>query len=378
MFRKCNSKVYILFMFMVLLAPVMIYPFVSSKLDHVNHENRKLYTWEDVKTMSTWENLFPNLEHYIQDNVFYKNESVAAIGWVDENLFHDLFNNRVMLGKENWLFYKGDNCIRDYRGGYELTEAELKEYAAAASRLQDVLEEKGIKLLLLVVPNKETVYGDKYLPSKVVKISENSRADQIVDYIKKNTSCNIVYPKEALINAAEEYQVWQKYDTHYNNVGAFITAQEVLEALGNDKESLHSFSVEKTGYCSGDLANMLGMNSRFSDDIVYAVRGYKDDVHFETVENIAQQNLNFRKIISDVDNDTTVLFIGDSFLGHLQEYAAKNYRTNLFVHRDNYSLLDRDLFATEKPDIVVLQTAERFIGSYGDWANVYASRFSKE
>ncbi len=371
------SCVYIFVFLGILLVPLVLYPLIRDELDHSNYENRSLLTWEDVTANSDWKTLFPNVETYIVDNTLYKNESVRLIDWIDENVFCDLFNARVLVGKENWLFYKNEKCIQDYRGGYQLDDQQLQAYAQAAERLQKTLGDKGVRVIYLITPNKETIYGEKYLPDRVKRISTISRADQIAEYLNRHTDCEVIYPKDELAAQAAECQIWRKYDTHWNTIGAFIESQDFLKKTGRPYSELNDVTVTQAGHVSGDLANMLGMGTRFSDDIEFSVGDYLPEVNYDMIEAVEQPNLSFAKFESDSPNEETILFIGDSFLGFMEQFIAKNYRTSIFVHRDNYASLDRDLLMDDKPDIVVLQTAERFIGSYGNVMNAFAETYEK-
>lgn len=370
-----NSKVYIVLFLIVLLCPVFLYPFVKDRLDLSNYENRSLMTWNDVKAQSTLRDFFPNLQTMIDDNILYKNESIKVIDCIDEYIFGDLFNSSVIIGKDNWLFYKGDGCIQDYRGGYEVLEETLERYTDAAENLQSVLNERGIELYLMITPNKETIYGEQYLPSKVKRISDYSRADQIVEYLANNTECDVVYTKNSLLDAAGDQQIWKKYDTHWNKIGAFIACQDFLKASKCDCATLDQVRIATNGRLTGDLANMLGMTERFFDDTDYIIEGYLENIDIEELEAIVQPNLSYTVLASNAKYDQTILFVGDSFLGYMEPYIGKNFSKCVFMHHDSYAILDEERLMDIAPDIVVIQTAERFISSYASWMNVYADLF---
>lgn len=113
---KLSLRLYIWGFLTMLIMPLMLYPFVRGKLDHNNYENRELTEWETVKS-SGLSQLPANLENFLVDNMPYKNEMVLLNKKIDLTIFHDLYDEKVMVGKNDWLFYKADNCILDYRGG---------------------------------------------------------------------------------------------------------------------------------------------------------------------------------------------------------------------------------------------------------------------
>lgn len=367
---------------------------VYGRLDHENHESRRLTSWEDVKACG-WTTLFPTLQDFLDDNMPYKNEAAEILTAIDKDIYGDTYNKNVLVGKDDWLFYRGDGCIQDYRGGLVMKEDELKSYADSARKLCDAAAAHGIDVYLMITPNKEMIYGDRYMPDHVRRISDVSRADQIVGYLRDNTDVKVVYPKDALIAASDKYQVWLKYDTHWNDIGAFVGSMELLDAMGlGCAEDISEVEVTADGFRGGDLANMLGRAGKYKDDINYVIEGYRDDIHVETVENIDQSNLSFtimetqrrsdREDTWVIDHEQagdekddhgigkTILYIGDSFLGSMERYVSKGADRSIFIHRENYEALGRDIIADEKPDIIVLQTAERFIGGYGDVMDRYA------
>ena len=351
----------------VLLLPLLIYPFVKGKLDHNNYENRELTDWNTVKA-STWKNLSANLELYLTDNIPYKNEIVKLNKKIDLKIFHDLYDSSVLVGKENWLFYKKDNCIQDYRGDNLLSDEELLNYKLAAESLQEKYLAMDRKFCIMITPNKEEIYGDLYLPDKVKVKSEISKADLIVAYLQENTTIPIIYPKQALSDARDSgYTVWRKYDTHWNDVGAFIASQELLKCLGSNSVAIEQCEVVENGTISGDLANMLGLGKEYSDDIAYRIEGYLDEIHVNVVENIPQEHLNYVKTESDVLNGKSIMMIGDSFLGAMEQFISLNYENAVYIHRGNYQQFEEDKIETEDPDIIVFQIAERFIGGFDEF-----------
>lgn len=372
--KKFANYIYVYGFLLVLLLPLVIYPFVTNRLDHNNYENREL-TSKEVVLDSNWRNFFPNLQLFIDDNMPYKNECVAWNKQIDLYVFHDLFDDSVLVGKENWLFYKKDNCIQDYRGGYVLDEEELEQYRVAAEALSANLQERGIELCIMITPNKEEVMGDLYLPEKVKVKQEESRAEQIVAYLKENTEIPIVYSKNVICEYRDKgMQVWKKYDTHWNKLGAYVATQEVLQQIGKEAVLLENLSIEHSGQTSGDLANMIGMGSRYNDDWDYNIEGYKEDVRTELIENIPQSNLSYAKFEANTQTGDKIMCIGDSFLGYMEPFIAANYEFSIFVHRDNYGSFEEDLITKEKPDVVVFQTAERFITYFDDAMLWFAQR----
>jgi hypothetical protein len=164
----------------------------------------------------------------------------------------------------------------------------------------------------------------------------------------------------------------------YIPLGTFVAAQTILSTIeGVEQTPLNSVTITDDGFCSGDLANMLGMVTKYSDDISYKISGYNVDVACEQTDYVLQSNLAYSKYESDAENNLTILFIGDSFLGSMEQYLSTDFTKTIFVHRDNYKSLEEDLILEELPDIVVFQTAERFLADFDDYMRRYGTMYSE-
>ena len=57
-----------------------------------------------------------------------------------------------------------------------------------------------------------------------------------MDYLKQNTDVRVVYAKQTEIDQkSEDYKLWYKYDTHWNNLGAFVGEQALRQELQGER-----------------------------------------------------------------------------------------------------------------------------------------------
>ena len=106
---------------------------------------------------------------------------------------------------------------------------------------------------------KENVYAE-YVPDTYTH-NEPSRADCLVDYLKTN-GINILTSKEELLLNHSDYQLYYSYDTHWNQLGAYIGVKNVLQSWGMKMPALRERTItsEKLNYHYGgkdDIANMI-------------------------------------------------------------------------------------------------------------------------
>lgn len=90
----------------------------------------------------------------------------------------------VIAGKDGWFFYLGDKTINEYQGTNPYTSNELRDLGNSWDALNSQLQQKGIMLVVLIAPDKNTIYP-QYMPDQITKIGDKSRLDQFVDYMHK-------------------------------------------------------------------------------------------------------------------------------------------------------------------------------------------------
>lgn len=254
-------------------------------------------------------------------------------------------STQVLLGKDDWLFYKTQldgHPIWDYMGINHFTEDELAAMAANLTQMRDYFEnERGIDFYLTALPNKEIVY-EEYMPDTIARVNEVSRGEQVAEYMWANTDLVYVFPKQALSEAKEQYQVYYKTDTHWNQIGAFVGMQEIFrEAYGThaDIDSV-VFRVDSETF-SGDLATIAGVNDQYAIDTVYAF------------ERESADPAQYR--------DEVALVVGDSFSGFLSAIAKGYYKEVYWIYTKEFTM---DMVEEYQPDVIIWETVERFAETF--------------
>ena len=151
-----------------------------------------------------------NRNYCVDDIIDDWNDHVAMksrLGSVDSilsyYLLHDLDSRRVILGKDNWLFFRSsdnedEGTIGDYTGHNIPDEEGVSNICSHVLDMQDKLSERGIDLMIVIGPNKSSVYYE-YMLDDIVR-AENSRADMICECLSEH-GINIVNPKISLIES---------------------------------------------------------------------------------------------------------------------------------------------------------------------------------
>ncbi len=256
-------------------------------------------------------------------------------------------STQVLVGKDDWLFYKTQVDgfpMHDYMGINCYTPEQLNAVTANLLAIRDYMEnELGIQFVVMTCPNKEQVYAE-YLPGTVVQINEESKADQVATHIYANTDLTYIYPLEVLLEAKDEYELYYKTDTHWNQLGAFVGMQAMFEQIYGTcvTPDTVQFVINQEDF-AGDLANIAGLTEEFAIDNNY--------VFDKSTIDQAQYR------------DETILIIGDSFSDFLYVIAQAYYREAYVVRTGQFTM---ELLEEYEPDIIVWESVERYMDVFRD------------
>ncbi len=138
--------------------------------------------------------------------------------------------SRVLVGRDGWLFYDGDDAIEDYRGTNLFSEAELARWKQVLTERRDWLAKRGIRYVFVVAPNKPAIYSE-YLPRSINRVTEQTRLGQLADYLARESDLTFINLTDAILQAKTERRVFHKTDTHWNAYGAFAGYRELMKPI---------------------------------------------------------------------------------------------------------------------------------------------------
>lgn len=262
--------------------------------------------------------------------------------------------NNALYGRNDWLFYTGDRSLEDYQGTNLMTEAQMAEWKNILNILQAVCDARGIKLVVMVLPNKESVYSE-YMPTFQIA-SQKSSAQLFAEHMQANSDVAYVYPLKELLDAKIYYDVYYKQDTHWNDVGGFIGTMALYRTLGMPEEDILDLNVTAKDHQGGDISNMCGFSSAYQ---TYTVE-YKPEIEFakDTI-------LHKGEVIcghSNAQTDKDIVIIGDSFRIAIYDYVCRDFATAIHAHRQYMyeSVVTDALDRLEEGDVLVVEAVERY------------------
>ena len=358
--KKHLSKAYLAAFLLLFVAPTLLFAILGPYLDSTNYEQRSAAE-KPVLSLQTLENYPQEFEAYYNDHIPFRTQLVKANSSFFLKFLRQSPVDKVILGKDGWLFYNprgsdGDP-IADYQGIRTISDAQMDKITQNLLRIRDNLREHGQEFVLMICPNKQSIYGNDFLSDQFATGNTYTIGDQLVTYLQAHTDLTIVYPKEALLTAIQndpDNLYYYKTDTHWNELGGYIGATELLQALGITVPPLSELQISQTPGFAGDLAKMTGMRSEFAYDSIYSLQGYAEK---DATLISDDDNEDFRQYTADGMDPRSILIIRDSFSINMFPYLASQFANTTFVSRDQHSF---DPPLDPQADIVVGQFVERY------------------
>lgn len=302
-------------------------------------------TAEQVKT--PWFTALQNTLNSFTERLCARNKLIAFNSELTSLLTGGTYmeSTQVLLGKNNWLFYKTEldgHPLWDYMGINHFTDDELAAIAANLVSMRNGFNALGVDFYVTALPNKEIIY-EEYMPDTVARVDEVSRAEQLADYIWDNTDLVYVYPKQALLDAKAEGQIYYQTDTHWNQKGAFVGMQQLMhEAYGVDAKDLDSVSFDITSHdLAGDLAVIGGVADKYNIDTTYVFDA-------DTADKAQYR-------------DEVALVVGDSFSGFLSTIAKGYYKEVHWIYTKDFTMSMLDEYDA---DVVIWESVERYMETF--------------
>lgn len=298
---------------------------------------------------------------------------------------------KVVIGKNNWLF-NGDEFI-DIAQGKLFTEDELKSLKRFFLKREKFFNSKNIEYILFFATDKESVYPE-YYSSKYQPLAKYNRYDQLYDYLKSNTTLDVIYPKEHVRNSCNSSTLpcYFKFDSHWNDIGAFYAYQKIYDSLLQRYPSLVAPTLDDFNihYSNGNkgFISVLGVYETDKVNIQSPFLIYKDTNYIDYLDDIrtsieleANNTTNVTKYTNTNPNSSNliprIVLWGDSFSVRLTKYFVYNAKETVNVrHADKVFKLES--IKNFRPTIVIDEFLTRKISRLKTLSLKRLSKYSKD
>lgn len=291
-------------------------------------------------------------ERYYADHFPLRANLISAWDQLNRTVLQQSGSDRVVLGKSGWLFYQ--DTVDDYLAVNTLDEVALNRLEILLGLQRNWLAAQDIGFVFTVAPNKNTIYGDK-MPDRYQPLQAENNLARLTRQANRFYLTDLA---AALKQAAAEQTdpLYHKTDSHWNNRGARLACQTLLQAI---LPILPDLTLEnrvdrpyvETKDWQGDLAVMLypsGPELDWQQD-------YADEPYFRFSKPIKS----LEDMLIQTQNTTgryNLLMFRDSFGNALIPLLADTFAQVLYSRTVPY---DYALVDTVKPDLVILEIVER-------------------
>jgi alginate O-acetyltransferase complex protein AlgJ len=328
----------------------------------------------EKRTPATFPEIAPNsksllalpagLEAYYNDHFGFRRRLIRWEQHWKQDVFKESSRPDVMVGRDGWLFFTATRMIEHYRGVDTFTPDELQSWRSLLEKRRDWLNQRGIKYLFVITPDKHSIYPE-YLPTWMPKKGPETKLDQFLAYMKAHSTVDVLDLRPALLEAKKTARTYLYTDTHWNSYGGFIGYQSVMRSLTRQLPELggpllfEAFELTPFQETGGDLSTMLGQETAEREGSQLTAR---PPLHFPVAKediNIYNKQWYNNSVPVYTENPSgkfKLLMFRDSFSCAWVPYLGYHFKRAVYIWQYNWNI---PVIEKEKPDVVVDEFLER-------------------
>jgi alginate O-acetyltransferase complex protein AlgJ len=272
----------------------------------------------------------------------------------------------VMLGRDGWLFFSGEQIVDDYRRARPFSQDDLASWVHLLTTRRDWLRSRGIPYIFFIAPNPQSIYSEE-MPGELWRAANPSRLDQLMNYVRAHADLDIIDPRAALLAAKPTMRVYYRTDTHWNQLGGFIVYQQLAgwltQRLSDWRvDSAEDFDVVYTPEWHGGLSYMLGVPELFSEPRVDLVPRGRADVLSNGRPMPQDETTDAWNIRSVVVRETAngevprAVIFRDSQMAAPAQFISHHFGRLVLIWQPTF---DPNVVVKEHPNVVIQEMVER-------------------
>lgn len=227
-------------------------------------EMQALAPWPDgTTTFTAWPGKFEAWlnHHFALRGQIIRAHSIVRHRWLAAP------SDKVVPGRDGWLYYAGDRTFEDFVGRDPLSPDELTRWRELLEGRRAWLRERGIAYLFVIVPNKSTIYPEP-LPPLLRAQARPGKLDQLLDDLRTHNSTVPVLDLRPALRAVKARQpAYWIADSHWNATGLVAATQAIVQrvnALGvtvgaTDRSAIAAAMTFEQATRDSDCVDLLAM-----------------------------------------------------------------------------------------------------------------------
>jgi len=307
---------------------------------------------------------FKDFDVWFADRVGLRYPLIWAGAGLHVGLLRRPLDRHIFFGRDGWMFWTDDAetipaTMADSRGRLRFTQPEIGRIERQLNAVRDRFAACGIPAYVVVVPNKETIYGKYLFHSDAT--APPTRLDTLLKELGEPARSIFIDLRPGMRAAAAAHApvlLYPKTETHWNELGAYYGYLAIMTTLTRsipieqfDLTSLDRYTVTSNPYPGGDMAvRVLFSPWRFQDEYV-TVRP-----KVPMVERRQTQLAHDHTLFRNPQGRGRLVLFGDSFGHALVPFLGQHFAE---VHRYTAETIDGAVAARHRPAAVIFQLIER-------------------
>lgn len=333
--------------YIVLVCAILLIPFLGMIFWATNEttENTVLAKWpsmlEDGKLNREY---LSGMGEYFEDHFAFRQQMVTANAVLRGKVLKESATPKVVVGTDNWLYYNG--TLEDYQGKNVMDERQLYMTIHNLKLIQQYVESLGSGFIFTVAPNKNSLYNEN-MPYYYQKGSESN----LVNLTERMEEAGISYLDLYSLFQAQEDVLYFKRDSHWNNKGAVLSYNALMDCIGKEHETYLNVPYEEKAVHTGDLDEML-YPLAYEPETDYI---YDREWKYQYVNDVTDNMDDWIETVSP-GKAGTILMFRDSFGESLLPFVAEEIERGYFSRLVPYNLTQTEQY---RPNCVVIEKVER-------------------
>ncbi len=307
-------------------------------------------------------------ERYYNDNFGFRDFLIKINNSIKFHLFGVSTSDQVLIGKDGWLYLTAGTALDKRSKKRTLTQQNLQRKLRLYQEKADFLQNLGIKYLLIVAPNKNSIYPEFYPDYAQAEVQ--GKYEQFINYMNSNSKLVLTDIKPKLIVAKNQGELFFRGDSHWNDLGAFIAYQEIAEKLKQqfpqiEIADLDNYKLYKKGGASA-LIRMLGIFKPTQHESIY-LKPKQPDLWYNFARKqrsrhapfIVRRNFEIQGQTPDSGKlvEKAIVY-RDSFFARLAPFVSLHFK-EIKMYSTQFYKFDKKLIEQERPSIVIEEIVER-------------------
>ena len=271
----------------------------------------------------------------------------------------------VVKGEHGWFFYGDDKSIEDYGNVELMTDAALANWRAAILAARDWLRSQGVAYVFTIAPDKYVIYSEE-MPTSLARSGDLSRADQLFTALQDTGLAVDVRALE--FEAKSHERVYQQTDTHWNDRGALVAYQQIINAVRARVPSTpaawtrEDFTPVDRTIEGLDLAGMMGLTRVMREvDMTLVPKRLR---RARVVEpNGADPTDELGRLVTEIADPSLprAVIFRDSFASRLVPFLSEHFSRAVYLWQNDF---DAQVVREEHPDVVIQEIVGRHLYNF--------------